>query len=195
MKIFRFGEEGSEKPGIIINDVKYDVSSFGQDYDESFLGGDGFERLAAYVEANQSSLPIVADNVRLAPAICRPSKIVCIGLNFIDHAEESGMEPPAEPVVFFKATSSIVGPNDDLVIPKGGDKTDWEVELGVVIGKKASYVSEADALDHVAGYVLHNDYSERAFQLERCGQWVKGKAAILSHLWGHSLQRKMKSKM
>ena len=106
----------------------------------------------------------------------RPSKIVCVGLNYAKHAAESGMAVPKEPVLFFKATSAIVGPNDDVVIPKGSQKTDWEVELAVVIGKKASYVSEADALDHVAGYVLHNDYSERAFQIEREGQWVKGKS-------------------
>jgi len=112
----------------------------------------------------------------LGSPLCRPSKIICIGLNFKDHAAESGMATPEEPVVFFKATSSMVGPNDDLILPRGGEKTDWEVELAVVIGKKASYVEEADAMSHVAGYCLHNDYSERAFQLETGGQWVKGKS-------------------
>ena len=106
----------------------------------------------------------------------RPSKIVCIGLNFDDHAAESGMEIPEEPVLFFKASSAFCGPNDDLILPRGGDKTDWEVELAFVIGKRASYVEEKDALDYLAGYALHNDYSERAFQLERSGQWVKGKS-------------------
>jgi 2-keto-4-pentenoate hydratase/2-oxohepta-3-ene-1,7-dioic acid hydratase in catechol pathway len=118
----------------------------------------------------------VGDDVRLGSPIQRPSKIVCVGLNYRDHARESGMAVPSEPVIFFKATSAIVGPNDDVVIPKGSTKTDWEVELAVVIGRKASYVAESDALAHVAGYVLHNDYSERVFQLERGGQWVKGKS-------------------
>ena len=125
---------------------------------------------------NESSCPKVDNSVRLGAPLVRPSKIVCVGLNYAKHAAESGMAVPKEPVLFFKATSAIVGPNDDVIIPKGSEKTDWEVELAVVIGKKASYVSEADALDHVAGYVLHNDYSERAFQIEREGQWVKGKS-------------------
>ena len=125
----------------------------------------------------QESAPRVADSVRWGALLVRPSKIICIGLNYVDHAKESGMDLPKEPVVSFKATSSLVGPNDNLVIPRTSQKTDWEVELAIVIGKKATYVSEADALDHIAGYALHNDYSERAFQLERGGQWVKGKSA------------------
>ncbi|KKN04409.1 hypothetical protein LCGC14_1097690, partial [marine sediment metagenome] len=117
----------------------------------------------------------IGDEVRLGSPLVRPSKIVCVGLNYAQHAAESGMAVPKEPVLFFKATSAIVGPNDDLIIPKGSEKTDWEVELAIVIGKKASYISEAEAFDYVAGYVLHNDYSERAFQIEKEGQWCKGK--------------------
>ena len=177
MKLIRFGSAGSEKPGVILGDgSRIDVSAFGSDYDEAFLGGDGLSRLAQWLKGNAASAPRVADSVRLGPPIRRPSKIVCIGLNYRDHAAESGNAIPSEPVIFFKATSSMMGPNDDLVIPKTSTKTDWEVELAVIIGKKASYVSEENALDHVAGYALHNDYSERAFQLERGGQWVKGKS-------------------
>jgi 2-keto-4-pentenoate hydratase/2-oxohepta-3-ene-1,7-dioic acid hydratase in catechol pathway len=128
------------------------------------------------LEENASECPTIGNEVRLGTPLVRPSKIVCVGLNYAQHAAESGMGVPKEPVLFFKATSAIVGPNDDLVIPKGSVKTDWEVELAIVIGKKASYVSEENALDHVAGYVLHNDYSEREFQLEKEGQWVKGKS-------------------
>ena len=125
---------------------------------------------------NQTHCAVIDPSVRLGAPLARPSKIVCVGLNYAKHAEESGMEPPKEPVLFFKATSAIVGPNDNIIIPKGSIKTDWEVELAVVIGAKASYVSKADALSHVAGYVLHNDVSEREFQIERSGQWVKGKS-------------------
>ena len=177
MKLIRFGAEGQEKPGVQLNDgTRIDVSAFGQDYTEAFFGGDGIERLTEWLKENESNCPKVGNDVRLGAPLCRPSKIVCVGLNYAKHAEESGMAIPTEPVLFFKATSAIVGPNDDVVIPKNSTKTDWEVELAVVIGKKASYVSEEDALDHVAGYVLHNDYSEREFQLEKEGQWVKGKS-------------------
>ncbi|OIQ38410.1 MAG: ureidoglycolate lyase [Bacteroidetes bacterium MedPE-SWsnd-G1] len=177
MKLIRFGAEGHEKPGVQLNDgTRIDVNEFGQDYTESFFGGDGIERLVKWLKENQESCPIVDNTIRLGAPLCRPSKIVCVGLNYAKHAEESGMAIPTEPVLFFKATSAIVGPNDDVVIPKNSTKTDWEVELAVVIGKKASYVSEENALDHVAGYVLHNDYSEREFQLEKEGQWVKGKS-------------------
>jgi len=134
---------------------------------------EGLERLTRWHAINPPTIP---DSVRLGPPIARPSKIVCIGLNFSDHAAESGMELPKEPVIFFKATSAIAGPNDPVRIPRGGTKLDWEVELAVVIGRAASYVAEGDALAHVAGYALHNDYSERSFQLERGGQWVKGKS-------------------
>lgn len=176
MKLMRFGQPGNEKPGLVLeNGKKVDVSSFGEDYDENFFGTKGIERLADWLKG-QDNLPEISDDERLAAAICRPSKIVCIGLNYAKHAAESGMEVPSEPVIFFKATSAICGPNDDVIIPKGSEKSDWEVELAVVIGEKASYVKEEDAMNHVAGYMLHNDYSERAFQLERMGQWVKGKS-------------------
>ena len=178
MKLIRFGEPGQEKPGVILPDgTRVDASGFGSDYDEEFFGGDGLARLRAWIDQNGQSAPKVADSVRLGSSIARPSKIICIGLNFRDHAEESNMALPTEPVIFFKATSALSGPNDPVVIPRGSAKTDWEVELALVIGKRASYVSEADAMSHVAGYILHNDYSERAFQLERGGQWVKGKSA------------------
>ncbi|SDM89660.1 fumarylacetoacetate hydrolase family protein [Kriegella aquimaris] len=177
MKLIRFGAIGNEKPGVQLEDGKrLDVSGFGHDYDEDFFGGDGLEQLKGWLNKNADNCPVVGEGVRLGAPLCRPSKIICIGLNYAKHAAESGMEVPKEPVLFFKATSAIVGPNDDVIIPKGSEKTDWEVELAVVIGKKASYVSEAEAMDHVAGYVLHNDYSERAFQIERSGQWVKGKS-------------------
>lgn len=176
MKLIRFGTKGSERPGVQLADgTRLDVSAFGQDYDEAFFGGDGLSRLATWLETNAGNCPKVATETRLGAPLCRPSKMICIGLNYAKHAQEAGMEIPKEPVLFFKATSAIVGPNDDVVIPKGSEKTDWEVELAVIIGKKASYVSEEKAMDHVAGYVLHNDYSERAWQIEREGQWCKGK--------------------
>ena len=177
MKLIRFGAINEEKPGVFLaNGTKLDVSAFGHDYDEAFFGENGTEKLQDWLKNNQDSCPVVGDDVRLGPPLMRPSKIVCVGLNYAEHAAESGMDIPEEPVLFFKATSAIVGPNDPIIIPKGSEKTDWEVELAIVIGKKASYVSEKDALNHVAGYVLHNDVSERAFQLERSGQWVKGKS-------------------
>jgi 2,4-diketo-3-deoxy-L-fuconate hydrolase len=177
MKLIRFGEPGKERPGLILPDGRrVDASSFGGDYDEAFFGSGGLERLARWLAKEGRAAPIVADGVRLGPPLVRPSKIVCIGLNYRDHAKETGQALPAEPVVFFKATTALSGPNDDVIIPKGSTKTDWEVELAVVIGRRASYVEKNAALDYVAGYVLHNDYSERAFQLERGGQWVKGKS-------------------
>ncbi len=178
MKLIRFGEAGHEKPGVILHDgVRADVSEIGADYDEEFFAGGGLGRLSLWLQTKASSAPRVPDSIRLGPPICRPSKIVCIGLNYRDHAAESQMDAPREPVIFFKSTSAIVGPNDPLRIPRGAQKIDWEVELAVVVGKKASYVSADQALGHVAGFVLHNDYSERSFQLERGGQWVKGKSA------------------
>lgn len=176
MKLTRFGNVGNEKPAVMVDDVRYDVSAFGQDFTEDFFGNDGINKLKVWFEANKATLQIVPADVRWASAIARPSKIICIGLNYADHAAESNMAAPSEPVVFFKSTTALVGPNDDLVIPRGSEKTDWEVELAVVIGKKASYVTIDEALDYVAGYALHNDYSERAYQLERGGQWVKGKS-------------------
>ncbi len=177
MKLIRFGEFNKEKTGVeLASGKKIDTSAFGEDYTEQFFETDGLARLEKWVAENEATAPVVGDDVRLGCPIARPSKIICIGLNYLNHAKESGMEVPKEPVVFFKATSSIIGPNDDVIIPKGSVKTDWEVELAVVIGKKASYVSEEDALDYVAGYALHNDVSEREFQIERSGQWVKGKS-------------------
>lgn len=177
MKLIRFGKSGQEKPGVELLDGKrIDTSAFGEDYTEQFFTNDGIARLAAWLKTNQSTCPAVDPSERLGAPLARPSKIVCIGLNYVDHAKETGAAIPAEPIVFFKSTTAMVGPNDQLVIPKNSQKTDWEVELAVVIGKKATYVEEKDAKDYIAGYMLHNDYSERAFQLERNGQWVKGKS-------------------
>lgn len=177
MKLIRFGKAGQEKPGLILKDGKrIDVSAFGEDYTEEFFANDGINRLATWLQLHEAQCPVVSEEVRLGAPVLKPSKLICIGLNYSDHAAESNMALPKEPIIFFKATSAIVGPEDDIVIPKGSTKTDWEVELAVVIGKKASYVEEKDAMDYVAGYLLHNDYSERAFQLERGGQWVKGKS-------------------
>ena len=177
MKLIRFGTPENEKPGIQLKDgTRLDVSAFVSEYDENFFGTEGIEKLSQWLETHQDSCPVVGNNVRLGAPLARPSKIVCVGLNYAKHAEESGMAAPEEPVLFFKASSAIVGPYDPIIIPKKSTKTDWEVELALVIGKKASYVSEKEALNHVAGYVLHNDVSERAFQLERSGQWVKGKS-------------------
>lgn len=173
MKLIRFGEAGKEKTGVIINDKKYDTSAFGEDYGESFFENDGLTRLSYFLE--DSLLPEITEEVRLGCPLARPSKIVCIGLNYVDHAKETNATSPTEPVIFMKSTTAITGPNDPIIIPKNSVKTDWEVELAVVIGKKASYVNEEDAMDHVAGYVLHNDVSEREFQIERGGTWDKGK--------------------
>ncbi|HTN19182.1 MAG TPA: fumarylacetoacetate hydrolase family protein [Pelobium sp.] len=175
MKLIRYGQAGKEKTGVVIDGKRYDTSAFGENYDEKFFETDGINRLASFVEENKSSLPLVSDTERLGPPIGRPSKIVCIGLNYAKHAQETNAPIPKEPIIFFKSTTSVVGPNDDIMLPKDSLKTDWEVELAFVIGKKASYVSKEEALDYVAGYVLHNDVSERAFQLERGGQWAKGK--------------------
>ncbi|WP_339694960.1 fumarylacetoacetate hydrolase family protein [uncultured Roseivirga sp.] len=177
MKLIRFGNTGEEKPGIINkNGQRLDVSKFGEDYNEAFFEKDGIKRLITWLSKNIDNCPRISENERLGAPICRPSKIVCVGLNYAKHAQESGAQVPSEPVLFFKSTTAICGPYDDVIIPKGSQKTDWEVELAVVIGKKASYVEEENAMDYVAGYVLHNDISEREFQLERQGQWVKGKS-------------------
>jgi len=174
MKLIRFGEAGKEKTGVIINDKRYDTSAFGEDYNEHFFETDGLNRLSTFLKDN-NNLPQISEDVRLGSPIGRPSKIVCIGLNYVDHAKETNAIPPPEPVIFMKSTTAIVGPNDNIMIPKDSVKTDWEVELAIVIGKKASYVDEAEAMDYVAGYVLHNDVSEREFQIERSGTWDKGK--------------------
>ena len=177
MKLIRFGNTGEEKPGIINkNGQRLDVSKFGEDYNEAFFEKDGIKRLITWLSKNIDNCPRISENERLGAPICRPSKIVCVGLNYTKHAHESGAQVPSEPVLFFKSTTAICGPYDDVIIPKGSQKTDWEVELAVVISKKASYVEEENAMDFVAGYVLHNDISEREFQLERQGQWVKGKS-------------------
>ena len=176
MKLIRVGTPGKEKPGVLSEDgTRVDVSAFGEDFGDTFFGTDGPARLTQWLET-QTKLPTFVAEERLGPPCVRPSKLICSGRNYKKHAEEGGMELPPEPVIFFKATSAIVGPDDNVVIPRNSEKTDWEVELAFVIGKTASYVEEANALDHVAGYLLHNDYSERAFQLERSGQWVKGKS-------------------
>jgi 2,4-didehydro-3-deoxy-L-rhamnonate hydrolase len=175
MKLIRYRQNGTVKPGIIINDEFYNASSFGEDYNEQFFESDGISRLQKFVDENKNLTKLSKDVVLDCP-FARPSKIICIGLNYADHAKETNATVPKEPIIFFKSTSAIIGPFDDVIIPKNSTKSDWEVELAVVIGKKASYVEEAEAMDYVAGYCLHNDLSERAFQLERGGQWVKGKS-------------------
>jgi 2,4-diketo-3-deoxy-L-fuconate hydrolase len=177
MKLIRHGERGKEKPGVLLGGgTRLDVSDFGSDYDEGFFRSGGLNAMAAWLKDNAASAPRVPTSVRWGSAVCRPSKIVCIGLNYRDHANETGAQIPQEPVIFFKSTTALVGPNDNLVIPKNATQVDWEVELAVVIGKQALYVPKEKALEYVAGYVLHNDYSERTFQKDRGGQWVKGKS-------------------
>ena len=173
MKLIRFGKEGQEKPGVHIDGTNYDVSTFIKDYDESFFTHQGLEKLTEVIA--KEKLTSIDSKERIGSAVARPSKILCIGLNYAKHAKETGAAIPTEPILFMKSTTSLTGPFDNIIIPKNSEKTDWEVELAVVIGKKASYVSEAAAMDYVAGYVLHNDVSERAFQLERGGTWDKGK--------------------
>jgi 2-keto-4-pentenoate hydratase/2-oxohepta-3-ene-1,7-dioic acid hydratase in catechol pathway len=172
MKLLRYGEAGAEKPGML------DASGAIRDLSGHIAGLSGatLENLAALATINPESLPLVHGSPRLGPPIAGTGKFICIGLNYSDHAAETGATVPPEPIIFMKATSAIVGPNDPIVIPRGSQKTDWEVELAIVIGKKAKYVSEAEALDHVAGYCVTNDVSERAFQTERSGQWTKGKS-------------------
>ena len=178
MKLFRFGQQGAEKPGVDLPDRgKIDVSAFVQDYNEAFFATGGMEKLAIWLETNASNCPRVEETARIGCCIARPSKIVCVGLNYAKHAEESGMDIPTKPIIFFKATSAVCGPYDQVVIPKNSEKTDWEVELAVIIGKRTNYVAQENAMDYIAGYAVHNDYSERAFQLEEGGQWVKGKSA------------------
>ncbi|MBO9447240.1 fumarylacetoacetate hydrolase family protein [Ruegeria sp. R14_0] len=175
MKLLRYGPKGAEKPGILASDGSVrDLSGVVDDISGGTLGDASLEKLRAI---DLDSLPIVDGDPRIGPCVGHVGKFICIGLNYADHAAEAGMELPAEPVIFFKATSSIAGPNDKVEIPRGSVKTDWEVELGVIIGKEAKYVSEAEAMDHVAGYCVVNDLSERDFQLHRSGQWVKGKSA------------------
>ena len=178
MKLIRAGEPGRERPGLQLESgERIDASAFGQDYDETFFSGGGLRALRDWAAREGPRAPRVPPGTRLGPPIRRPSKIVCIGLNFHGHAAESGRLPPSEPVIFLKATTSIVGPDDALVIPRNATKVDWEVELAAVIERTTSYVTPEQAEEHIAGYLLHNDYSERAFQLERGGQFVKGKSA------------------
>ena len=175
MKLLRYGTAGLEKPGLLATDgTVRDLSDVIPDVAGESLTPEAIERLR---KLDIGKLPRVNEPGRLGPCVGKVGKFICIGLNYSDHAAESGMAVPREPIVFMKATSAICGPNDDVVIPRGSEKTDWEVELGVVIGKPAKYVSQAEALSHVAGYCVINDLSERAFQLEGTGQWVKGKSA------------------
>lgn len=173
MKLLRYGDKGAEKPGLLTSDGHIrDLSGVVADISGDVLSSDGLARIAGL---DHGTLPVVGGAPRLGACVSCIGKIICVGLNYTDHAAESGMEVPTEPVIFYKATSSLVGPDDDVLIPRGSEKTDWEVELGVVIGTRASYVSEQDALDHVAGYCVINDLSERDFQLNRGGGWLKGK--------------------
>jgi len=174
MKLIRFGEPGKEKPGVIIGEKRFDLSSIIADYNETFFENNGLQKLKTAL-TGAAPFPEVDAAVRLGAPVARPSKIICIGLNYVDHCIETNSPIPAEPIIFFKSTTALCGPDDDVIIPKNSTKTDWELELAFVIGKKATYVAEAAAMDYVAGYCLHNDYSERAFQLERGGQWAKGK--------------------
>lgn len=173
MKLVRLGNLNAEKPAVLVNGHYLDVSAYFQDFNEDFFASDGLNRLQEILKSTE--LPIIQSPERLGSCVARPSKIICVGLNYADHAKETGAAIPEEPILFFKSTSALSGPNDDVVIPKNSTKTDWEVEFAIVIGKKASYVEEHEAYDYIAGYCLHNDYSEREFQLERGGNWSKGK--------------------
>ena len=176
MKILRYREGNSVKPGIVDKEGKIrDASSIVDDWDNTSVT---VEKLHSVQSVDLSSLPVVDNNVSIAPCVCKKSigKFICIGLNYSDHAEETGMEVPPEPIMFMKATSAVIGPNDNVIIPKNSFKSDWEVELGVIIGKEAKYISEDQSQDHIAGYCVVNDLSERAFQIEHSGQWVKGKS-------------------
>ena len=175
MKLIRWRKGGKTFPGIMLKSQYYDVSDLGEDYNEDFFETGGLLRLKKFLEGHKQDLIKLEDSVALDSPIARPSKIVCIGLNYADHARETKAQPPAEPVIFLKSTTALCGPFDPIIIPKNSKKTDWEVELAIVIAKKASYISESDALDHIAGYCLHNDVSEREFQIERSGTWDKGK--------------------
>ncbi len=178
MKLIRFGESGCEKPGLLLKDgTRVDVSAVTKDYDEAFFAEGGIQSLREWIGKNESSTPRVSSSARLGAPIVRPSKIVCVGLNYRAHAGESKMEIPKEPVIFLKSPSSLSGPFDPVIIPRNAKKLDWEVELAVVVGKRASYIERDHAMEYVAAYSILNDYSERAFQLERGGQWVKGKSA------------------
>lgn len=175
MKLIRHGSIGNEKPGIFFEGKRYDTSSLAHEYNEEFFESGGLEKLQHYSLSEVARLPLIGDDVRIGCPVARPSKIICTGLNYADHALEMTQALPSEPVIFLKASTAIIGPYDDIAIPKNSVKTDWEVELALVIKKKCSYVDEAEAMDHVAGFMVHNDVSEREFQLERNGTWDKGK--------------------
>jgi 2,4-didehydro-3-deoxy-L-rhamnonate hydrolase len=175
MKLIRFGSLQKEKPGVCMDGINYDVSRFIYDYDAAFFANGGLAHLQWMLEKHKNMLPKVDVDERIGCPVANPSKIVCIGLNYADHAKETQAAIPPEPIIFLKSTTAVCGPNDNITIPKNSEKTDWEVELAVVIEKKASYVDEANAMEYVAGYMLHNDVSERAFQLEMGGTWDKGK--------------------
>jgi 2-keto-4-pentenoate hydratase/2-oxohepta-3-ene-1,7-dioic acid hydratase in catechol pathway len=177
MKIFRFERAGKKGLGMLDNNGKYfDISDAGMDLNEDFFEKNRLNDLQSWVSSHADKCPEITEHIHYLSCIARPSKIICVGLNYAKHAAESGMAAPKEPVIFFKSTTALCGPNDPVIIPKNSIKTDWEVELAVIIGKKATYVEENNAMEYVAGYCLHNDYSEREFQLERSGQWVKGKS-------------------
>ncbi len=177
LKLFRFGNQNNEKPGVLLPDGKMiDVSKFGEDYNSNFFSTNGIRRLERWLVDNAKKCP-EAPKGRIAAPVANPSKIVAIGLNYAKHALEGGSPVPKEPVIFMKATTSLCGPFDNVIIPKNSVKTDWEVELAIVIGRRASYVSEDSAMNYIAGFTLINDYSERSFQLEGTGQWTKGKSA------------------
>jgi 2-keto-4-pentenoate hydratase/2-oxohepta-3-ene-1,7-dioic acid hydratase in catechol pathway len=178
MRLIRFGDSGREEPGVLLPDGRrVDASGEFHDYDEGFFASGGLEGMAEWVADGCPGGALIDPAARLGPPVNRPSKIVCVGKNYLDHAKEMGGEIPSEPVLFMKASSAWSGPHDDVIIPRGGTKTDYEVELALVIGRTASYVDELEAMDHVAGYSVFCDYSERAFQLESSGQWTKGKSA------------------
>lgn len=178
MKLIRYGETGNERPGLQLDDGRLvDTSSIMNDYNEEFFASGGLEKLQEWASANADNAEQISADHRIGSPIARPSKMICIGLNFSDHAAETGAETPKEPVIFSKATSALSGPFDNIVIPKGSEQTDWEVELAIVISKHASYISETEAEDYIAGYILHNDVSERSFQKDRGGQWTKGKSS------------------
>jgi 2-keto-4-pentenoate hydratase/2-oxohepta-3-ene-1,7-dioic acid hydratase in catechol pathway len=177
MKLFRHGQAGIEKPGVILDSgERVDVSAVVSDYDEEFFDEGGLDVLRRWIDQDGRGAPSLADGTRLGPPVARPSKMVYVGLNYTDHAQETGLAIPREPVIFLKAPTALAGPNDDVLIPPGAAKVDWEVELAVVMSRRARRVTEHEAIDCVAGFALHNDYSERAYQMERGGQWVKGKS-------------------
>jgi 2-keto-4-pentenoate hydratase/2-oxohepta-3-ene-1,7-dioic acid hydratase in catechol pathway len=176
MKLIRFGNPGSEKPGIMHNDKRLDVSGHFADWDRDFFNSGGLAKLKALIDSGQA-FPEIAEDIRWASCLPRPGKVLCIGLNYSDHAKESGMAIPEEPILFQKGSNTVVGPYDTVLIPRGSEKTDWEVELGLVIGKDARYLNSVEeAAEYIGGYCISHDISERAFQLERGGQWTKGKS-------------------